>query len=107
MGCHALHQGIFPTQGLNLCLLRLPYGQAGSSPLAPPDRKELESQMTVGPADLPSSLQPSGGGSECGRGGQAELDTGHQLSGFEPRALIFLTTMVLMIKLCKRRHSDM
>ena len=34
-GCHALLQGIFPTQGSNSCLLWLLQGQAGSLPLAP------------------------------------------------------------------------
>ena len=29
VGCHALFQGIFPTRGLNLCLLRLVRWQAG------------------------------------------------------------------------------
>ena len=33
MGCHALLQGIFPTQGLNPCLSCLLHWQAGSSPL--------------------------------------------------------------------------
>ena len=33
--CHALLQGIFPTQGLNPCLLNLLHWQAGSLPLAP------------------------------------------------------------------------
>ena len=35
VGCHALLQGIFPIQGLNLRLLCLLHWQAGSSPLAP------------------------------------------------------------------------
>ena len=33
--CHILLQGIFPTQGSNLCLLCLLHWQAGSLPLAP------------------------------------------------------------------------
>ena len=33
VGCHALLQGIFPAQGLNLSLLRLLHWQAGSLPL--------------------------------------------------------------------------
>ena len=37
VGCHALLQGIFPTQGLNLCLLCLLHWQAGSLPLTPHD----------------------------------------------------------------------
>ena len=33
VGCHLLFQGIFPTHGLNLCLLYLLHGQADSLPL--------------------------------------------------------------------------
>ena len=36
VGCHALLQRIFPTQGLNLSLLCLLHWQVGSSSLAPP-----------------------------------------------------------------------
>ena len=36
MGCHALLQGIFPTQGLNPCLLWLLHWQVGSLLLLPP-----------------------------------------------------------------------
>ena len=43
MGCHALLQGIFPTQGLNPCLL---HQQEGSLPLAPP-RKPTVSCLTL------------------------------------------------------------
>ena len=35
MGCHFLLQGIFPTQGLNPCLLCLLHWQAGSLPAEP------------------------------------------------------------------------
>ena len=35
VGCHALHQGIFLTQGLNPCLSCLLHWQVGSLPLAP------------------------------------------------------------------------
>ena len=35
-GCHALLQGIFPTQALNLCLSHLLHWWVGSLPLAPP-----------------------------------------------------------------------
>ena len=38
IGCHALLQGIFPTQGLNSCLLYLLHWQAGSLPLTPPGK---------------------------------------------------------------------
>ena len=42
MGCHALLQGIFPTQGLNPHLLRLLHWQVGSLPLAPPGKPVLD-----------------------------------------------------------------
>ena len=38
VGCHALLQGIFPTQGANQCLLGLLHWQADSSPLMPPGK---------------------------------------------------------------------
>ena len=38
VGCCALLQGIFPTQGSNLSLLCLLHWQAGSLPLAPPGK---------------------------------------------------------------------
>ena len=38
VGRHALLQGIFLTQGLNLLLLCLLYWQAGSLPLEPPEK---------------------------------------------------------------------
>ena len=37
VSCHALFQGTFLTQGMNLSLLCLPHWQAGSLPLAPPE----------------------------------------------------------------------
>ena len=42
MGCHALLQGIFPTEGLNLCLLCLLHWQAGSLPTEPPGKPESQ-----------------------------------------------------------------
>ena len=48
VGCPALLQGIFPTQGSNLHLLCLLLWQSGSLPLAPPgkplDSKEKDSK---------------------------------------------------------------
>ena len=38
VGCHALLQGIFPTQGSSPQLLHLLHWQAGSLPLAPPGK---------------------------------------------------------------------
>ena len=38
VGCHALLQGIFPTQGSNPHFLRLLHWQEGSLPLAPPEK---------------------------------------------------------------------
>ena len=37
MGCHVLLQGIFPTQGWNLCLLSFLHKQEESSPPPPPE----------------------------------------------------------------------
>ena len=41
VGCHALLQEIFPTQGPDLCLLNLLHWQMGSLPLAPPRKPPL------------------------------------------------------------------
>ena len=38
VGCHALLQGIYPTQGSNLCLPCLLHWQVGSLPLVPPGK---------------------------------------------------------------------
>ena len=38
VGCHALFQGIFLTQGPNLCLLHLLHWQVSSFPLGPPGK---------------------------------------------------------------------
>ena len=38
VGCHALLQGVFPTQGSNPCLLCLFDWQVGSLPLVPPGK---------------------------------------------------------------------
>ena len=38
VGGHAFFQGIFPTQGPNLCLLHLLHRQVGSLPLVPPGK---------------------------------------------------------------------
>ena len=43
-GCHFLLQGIFPTQGLNLCFLCLLHWKAGSLPLAPPGKPYTPTQ---------------------------------------------------------------
>ena len=39
MGCHFLLQGIFPTQGLNLCFLHLLHWQVDSLPAKPSGMK--------------------------------------------------------------------
>ena len=41
VGCHALLQGIFPTQGSNLYLLGLLHWQVGSLPVAPLGKSRL------------------------------------------------------------------
>ena len=45
VGCHALLQGIFPTQGSNPCLLHLLHWQAGSLPLVPPGKPFLVNEI--------------------------------------------------------------
>ena len=40
-GCHALLQGILPTQGLNPRLWHLLHWQVGSSPLVPPEKPSV------------------------------------------------------------------
>ena len=46
MGCHFLLQGIFSSQGLNSCLLRLLHWQAGSLPLESPGKPHLKMMIT-------------------------------------------------------------
>ena len=41
MSCHAILQGIFPTQGSNACILCFLHWQAGSLPLVPPRKSHL------------------------------------------------------------------
>ena len=65
VGCCALLQGIFPTQGSNPCFLRLLHWQSGSLPLAPPDVQPFinfgtfsSSPKEIPYANLPSSFPP-------------------------------------------------
>ena len=55
MGCQALLQGILLTQGLNLCLLRLLYWQAGSLPLE--SLQALRKYLGQAPSSLPDTGQ--------------------------------------------------
>ena len=47
VGCHALLQGFFPTQGLNSHLLHLLHWQAGSFPLLPPGKPRLSQAILI------------------------------------------------------------
>ena len=47
VGGHALLQGIFPTQGRNLRLLRFLHCQAGSLPLVPPGKPQVEVVFSI------------------------------------------------------------
>ena len=48
VGCHALPQGIFMAQGLNLCIFHLLYWQAGSLLLVPPGSETSQtSEMEI------------------------------------------------------------
>ena len=46
VGCHALLQGIFPTQGSNLLLYCLLQWRVGSLPLAPPGKSHICAEMS-------------------------------------------------------------
>ena len=48
VSCHALLQGTFPTQGLNLHLSHLLHWQVGSLPLVPPGKPECKVSPTGG-----------------------------------------------------------
>ena len=50
VGCHSLLQGIFSTQGLNLCLLYLLHCQTGSLPTAPPEKPNKRESVANGHA---------------------------------------------------------
>ena len=45
--CHAFLQGVFPTQGSNLCLLCLLHWQVGSLPLMPPGKPPKAEETKV------------------------------------------------------------
>ena len=57
VGCRALLQGIFPTQGSNLHLLHLLHWQAGPLPLAPPGKPQI--YIYPLPFEPPSHLIPN------------------------------------------------
>ena len=64
VGCHALLQGSFPTQGSNSHLSCLLHWQASSLPLAPPGKPPAHSKHSInsGPGVYPSfhqSIHPS------------------------------------------------
>ena len=47
VGCRALLQGIFLTQGSSLCLLCLLHWQAGSLPLVPPGKPHYNKMAEI------------------------------------------------------------
>ena len=47
VGCHTLLPGIFLTQGSNLCLLCLLYGQVASLPVVLPEKPHIEGHILV------------------------------------------------------------
>ena len=68
VGCHTLLQGIFPTQGSNLCLLCLPALAGGFfttsatwEALAPSTSGHLVHAITAGRSGCPSSIPMQGG----------------------------------------------
>ena len=56
VGCHALLQGTFPTQGLNPCLLLLLHWQVGSLPPASPGKPNDEVAVLRSVANLRLTL---------------------------------------------------
>ena len=57
VGCHALLQGIFPTQGSNPHLLCLLHWQMGSLPLSPPEKPKTRRRVAKGEYDLPGFVR--------------------------------------------------
>ena len=55
MGCHALLQGIFLTQELNLCLLQFLQWQAGSLLLIPPGKPHVSLPVGINLLSTPNS----------------------------------------------------
>ena len=60
VGCYALFQGIFPTQGSNPCLLCLLNWQVGSLPLAPPEDHAVSKKYPAFSSEEPQSSPFSG-----------------------------------------------
>ena len=61
LDCHALLQGIFPTQGSNRCLLRLLHWQVGSLPQAPPGKPKSKSRnLLINKFLLKATTKPKG-----------------------------------------------
>ena len=58
VGCHALLQRIFLTQGFNLHLLNLLHWQAGSLPLAPPGKPIIYRQYSFSEQNQPTNEKP-------------------------------------------------
>ena len=59
VGCHALLQGIFPTQGSNLHLLGLLHWQAGSLSVAPPGKPQAQGPQLLSPSAAPTEARTS------------------------------------------------
>ena len=58
MGCYALLQGIFPTQGSNLHLLCLLHQQEGSLPLALPGKPYMQIATNMQTPQMSVHLEP-------------------------------------------------
>ena len=77
VGCHALLQGIFPTQGSKPCLLRLTCisnWQVGSLPLAPPGKTALSTHL-VYPRSLDAAVVSA---KFCTQGASIQMLEGQQ-----------------------------
>ena len=81
VGCHALLQGIFPTQGSNPPLLHFLHWQVGSLPLAPPGKPVHRANRP------PQGLLPRDGGSRHVTGRVAMQETHYTRRQCEQGAL--------------------
>ena len=77
VGCHALLQGIFPTQGLNPSLLHLLHWREGSLPLVPPG-KPLITSLPPKKSKRNNNLQPFPSLHEIWGRGKTEWASGKQ-----------------------------
>ena len=90
MGCRALLQGVFPTQGWNLCLSCLLHWQVSSLPLVPPGKPTGEEWLAKGNLEF-----------SCQEGG--EIDAWQQSTGLW---LLWKANFIPILQMRKVRPQD-